>query len=218
MSLFFFITIAAPEAPSGPIKIKDITSDSIMFDWLGPKEDGGLPVTSYNILKSENDSDWVKLDTVDNRTTSYKARDLTEGSRYNFRVVAVNKLGEGKPLDSDTVVTKKPAGRPELTSIFLGRTKLKNIFLFLNISSLSQNSSLFLLKKILMKGERFPEPVSTFSSMPGKNRWATCCLCNRTVSSQLEQRQDRCSTKMKAKSQHVYQILLTEMLDLSLAN
>ena len=107
---YFLYLTAALSAPSGPIKIKDITSDSVSFDWSAPKEDGGLPILSYNIMKSENDGDWVKLDNVDQRTTSYKARNLTEGNRYMFRVVAVNKLGEGKPLDSDTTVTKKPAG------------------------------------------------------------------------------------------------------------
>ena len=88
------------------------------FDWLAPKEDGGLPVTSYSIMKSENDGDWVKLDTVDKKTTSYKARNLSEGSRYNFRVMAVNKLGEGKPLDSDTAFIKKPAGKLKILLLF----------------------------------------------------------------------------------------------------
>ena len=109
--LLLFWFPAAPSAPTGPIKIKEVTADSVTFDWQTPKEDGGLPISAFNIFKSENDGDWVKLDTVDQRTTSYKAKNLTEGNRYNFRVVAVNKIGEGKPLDSDTTVTKKPAGK-----------------------------------------------------------------------------------------------------------
>ncbi|KAH9498302.1 hypothetical protein Btru_006487 [Bulinus truncatus] len=116
---------AVPSKPVGPIKFSDILADSVTLSWSPPKKDGGAKVTSYAIECSEDGGKtWTPADTVDAKTTTYKAKDLREGQKYIFRVAAVNSVGKGEPLDSDIVtpqrkITKpsKPTGPLEITDV-----------------------------------------------------------------------------------------------------
>lgn len=88
-----------------------VTADSATFDWSPPKEDGGSPVTAYRILQSKDDGDWLEISKVDKFDKKYTAKNLEEGHIYTFRIIAVNKVGDSKPLESGPVTPKKPAGK-----------------------------------------------------------------------------------------------------------
>ncbi|RUS90388.1 hypothetical protein EGW08_001883 [Elysia chlorotica] len=66
----------------------------------------------YILEIQEDKHDWKQLSTVDNFITKFKAADLKEGTMYKFRVSAVNKVGQSKPLESDQVVLEKPPEKP----------------------------------------------------------------------------------------------------------
>ena len=106
----FLIIKAAPSQPTGPLEVKDITETTATIAWLPSTDDGGSPITGYKIQISEEGSDWSDLDTVDKSAKKYNVKDLKEGKNYLIRVLAVNKMGTSRPLESDVITPKKPAG------------------------------------------------------------------------------------------------------------
>ncbi|KAK7507540.1 hypothetical protein BaRGS_00001475, partial [Batillaria attramentaria] len=102
----------APSVPTGPVRFKDIQETSVVLDWLPPKDDGGTPITGYAVQMSEAGEDFVDLGQTDGKNTKMKVKDLKTGVKYIFRVSAVNKVGSSKPLESDSVVPKRPPEPP----------------------------------------------------------------------------------------------------------
>ena len=73
------------------------TSDSATLTWRAPEKDGGSKVTHY-ILEVKEGSD-IKYKVKEKRVTSLSCdvSGLREGVVYEFRVTAVNHVGEGMP-------------------------------------------------------------------------------------------------------------------------
>lgn len=101
--------LGVPEKPVGPIKVFDITKDSVTLTWRAPGNDGGAPVTGYNIeYRDAAKPTWERAGSVDSTTLSWKQTGLLEDSEYVFRVTAVNRKGESEPLElQGTVKLKK---------------------------------------------------------------------------------------------------------------
>lgn len=108
----------APGKPTGPITASDITGEEMMLHWQPPKEDGGAPVTNYVVEARTKNGEWKKIGQPIG--TRFKARNLTKGEDYEFRVSAENQFGVGEPLESDEAFRAKDPfdtpdapGRPE---------------------------------------------------------------------------------------------------------
>lgn len=100
-----------PDQPVGPIKISDVTQDSATLTWKPPHDDGGSPITGYNIeYRESRRASWQKAGSVDKDTTSWTQAKLLEDNEYVFRVTAVNKKGESAPLEAQE--TAKPLKAP----------------------------------------------------------------------------------------------------------
>lgn len=89
---------AVPERPEDLI-VTAVNKDSISVSWRPPKYDGGTEVTEY-ILESR----MIGRDIFSRVGGEDKLMDkkftltgLKEGSSHEFRVSAVNKVGQGKP-------------------------------------------------------------------------------------------------------------------------
>ncbi|XP_077990140.1 twitchin-like isoform X3 [Glandiceps talaboti] len=114
----------APDAPGTP---KIVTHDrrSVSLQWTKPDFDGGNPITGYFIEYKEVDTPkWSKGNRTPCRDTKFTVPDLWEGVEYEFRVMAVNEAGPGKPSRvSDSQVAKDPIfpadapGRPKFDKI-----------------------------------------------------------------------------------------------------
>ena len=77
--------------------------------WTPPDSDGGSPITSYVIEKKDKFSlRWSPLTDTGDTDLTYTVTGLTEGSEYEFRVLAKNKAGVGKPSDSTGYILAKP--------------------------------------------------------------------------------------------------------------
>lgn len=74
-----------------------------------PKEDGGSPVTGHTVRMSEDGGEFIDIGQTKGKDTKMKVVDLKTGSKYIFQVVAENKVGKSKPLESDTVIPKRKA-------------------------------------------------------------------------------------------------------------
>lgn len=84
--------------------------------WTEPQHNGGRPITGYIIEKREN---FGLLWTRDNKEpvtdTTYSIKGLIEGYQYEFRVIAQNQIGLGKPSEPTHPprVAKDPASKFE---------------------------------------------------------------------------------------------------------
>lgn len=101
-----------PGKPQTPLP-SNIKDTSMCLNWQAPKSDGGAPITNYVIeTKSSLVSRWVPVTTDRVTDTEYTVSRLTEGEIYEFRVIAENKAGPGKPSDScKPTKAKTPLGK-----------------------------------------------------------------------------------------------------------
>ena len=98
-----------PGVPSVP-EVSDVTSVSCHLTWNPPQSDGGTPVTGYIIeRRTDVDGRWIQLKKVKPTTNDLDVTDLSEGQKYEFRIIAENKVGAGKPGEpSVRVVAESP--------------------------------------------------------------------------------------------------------------
>lgn len=108
-SACWFLLVAVPAKPTGPIKFSNVLGDEVTLNWSPPKKDGGSPITSYKLEISEDGKTWTPLDASE--AIKYVAKGLKDGQKYFFKVAAINEVGEGEYLVSDVVVPKKPIGK-----------------------------------------------------------------------------------------------------------
>jgi len=104
---------AVPERPED-LEVTAVTNDSISIAWRPPKYDGGSDITSYvlevRLIGQENFKIIATEDKLLDRKFTHVG--LKEGYSYEFRVSAVNQIGQGKPSFSTKPVTcKKEFGK-----------------------------------------------------------------------------------------------------------
>lgn len=106
--------LSAPGKPKGPLKVSDVTKNGCKVKWEKPEDDGGKPITAYQVEKLDAATGrWVPVGRVPGGETEMDIKGLQEGHEYQFRVKAVNEEGESEPLDTDgTVLAKNPFDIP----------------------------------------------------------------------------------------------------------
>jgi len=97
-----------PGRPGKP-EITDHDVDHIDLQWTAPRDDGGNPITHYDIeRKDKKTGRWIKVNTSPVKGTSYSDTRVTPNHGYEYRVIAVNKAGPGKPSEPSDVAFAKP--------------------------------------------------------------------------------------------------------------
>lgn len=93
----------------------DVTKSSVALAWSRPKDDGGSAITGYFVeYKMVSTETWSRHQT---KITSsmFTLPGLTPDADYQFRIIAVNNIGESKACPvSDTVTCKDPFGESSL--------------------------------------------------------------------------------------------------------
>lgn len=89
---------AVPERPEDLI-VTAVTKDSISVAWRPPKYDGGAEVTEYVLESRMIGRDSFTRIGAENKLMDKKftLTGLKDGSSHEFRVSAVNQVGQGKP-------------------------------------------------------------------------------------------------------------------------
>ena len=102
--IFFFILLDVPDSPSKP-EVADVSHTSITLSWTKPLYDGGIFITSYMVeMMDIAKQTWLTVAT-ELQTPTYTAADLTPGTEYLFRVIAINDEGMSKPSQTSVFVT-----------------------------------------------------------------------------------------------------------------
>lgn len=98
ISVVFFVSfLGVPDRPE-EVEVTAVTKDYITVTWKPPKNDGGCEVTSY-ILEARmiGKDKFLRLTKEKLMNRRFTFDGLREGDAYEFRVSAVNEIGQGKP-------------------------------------------------------------------------------------------------------------------------
>jgi hypothetical protein len=129
------ISIAPPSAPSGLSAVVDsgTPNSRINLTW----SDNSSDETGFEIYRSTDNSNWTLVTTTAANTTSYPNSGLLSGTRYYYRVRAVNGMGASGYTTGNAVTggaAQAPSGLSALpvgeTSILLTWTDNSNVETF----------------------------------------------------------------------------------------
>jgi fibronectin type 3 domain-containing protein len=103
--------------PAAPIDLNAIAGDSFVnLTWSGPYDNGGSPVTSYNIYR--NDTPGILI-SVPATQLWYNDTNVLNGVKYIYNVSAVNSIGEGpNSTDVNATPTAVPSAPINLMVMF----------------------------------------------------------------------------------------------------
>lgn len=113
LHLLIYYFTAVPERPEN-LEITAVTKDSISLAWRQPKYDGGAEVTSYVLeIRPLGKDNFTRVATDSNlMERRFVHEGLKVGSTYEFRVSAVNQVGQGKPsFSTKPVACKEEIGK-----------------------------------------------------------------------------------------------------------
>ena len=95
---------AVPGAPAPPT-VTDIRATSCVVRWSPPDKDGGAPVTCYTVERRTGPR-WIQMK-VKPTGCELEVTDLYEDEKYEFRVIAENREGPGKPSEPSAQITPR---------------------------------------------------------------------------------------------------------------
>ena len=95
-----------PGAPTD-LEAEAESSTEVGLDWEAPASDGGSAITGYRIEVSEDGEDWDDLEEdTESTATRYVHGGLRAGTRYYYRVRAINAAGESAPSNRAHATTE----------------------------------------------------------------------------------------------------------------
>merc|ERR1712211_31560 len=114
------VVYSKPGPPEDRLIVSDINATGCKLSWQATKHTGGLPV-DYLVEKYIVSADaWAKQGVTS--STYLKVNDLETGKEYEFRVFAVNEIGESEGLKTNKPMLAKekytvslPPGQPTVT-------------------------------------------------------------------------------------------------------
>uniref|UniRef100_A0A8D0DY14 Titin n=1 Tax=Salvator merianae TaxID=96440 RepID=A0A8D0DY14_SALMN len=106
------IVLDKPGPPTGPVKIDEVTADSITISWEPPKYDGGSSINNYIVEKRDTSTTAWQIVSATVARTTLKACRLKTGCEYQFRIAAENRYGKSSYLTSEPVVAQYPYKLP----------------------------------------------------------------------------------------------------------
>lgn len=106
------VVLDKPGQAGGPVKVEEVTSDSVTISWSPPEYDGGCTIKNYIVEKRDTSTtNWMVVSSTLART-KIKAGRLKTGSEYQFRITAENRYGKGPALLSSCIVAQYPYKLP----------------------------------------------------------------------------------------------------------
>ena len=125
------ITVVSP--PGAPTGLTASASDAqVALSWLGPTNNGGSPLTLYNIYEGTSPGGETLLTSISavcsgvgcGKVQSFVATGLTNGTTYYFEVTAVNSVGESSPSNEVSATPATLPGAPTGLAAAPGNTQV----------------------------------------------------------------------------------------------
>ncbi|KAL3069502.1 hypothetical protein niasHS_018227 [Heterodera schachtii] len=112
--------------PPGPPKPLHTAYNSITLQWAQPLRDGGTPIVGYELEKREHgtNAQWEKAAFGSVPDTRFKVTGVKQYHFYEFRVAAVNAVGQGEWSDNSVpIAATRSSCKPLITMGMLAREK-----------------------------------------------------------------------------------------------
>jgi predicted phage tail protein len=114
-------TATPSTAPSAPLSLVATPGpDKITLTWTAPADNGGSPITGYQIWRSTGTGAASQLATVGASTRIYNDTSGTEGTNYTYYVKAVNAIGAGAQSNAQTAAPEGPSAGIDDTLLLVG--------------------------------------------------------------------------------------------------
>jgi titin len=97
--------LAVPTVPTSVIGTAG--NGQVSLSWAAPSSNGGSPITDYTVAYSSNGRVWTAYSRSPSSATAATVTGLTNGTRYVFRVAAVNVADAGSWSISSSAVTPR---------------------------------------------------------------------------------------------------------------
>lgn len=119
-----------PSPPGMPTAVK-IGKNYVDLKWDRPTSDGGSRITGYIVERRDvGGSVWVPCNDYNIQGTEFTVPNLSEGSDYEFRIIAVNAVGKSDPSPSTIPITtceviggSKPSWKKTLSNCIIPQGK-----------------------------------------------------------------------------------------------
>jgi len=85
-----------PDAPTG-LTATAVSTSQVDLSWSAPSDDGGEPITDYQIEVKIDAGSWSTLVANAGTSTSYSHTGTTADTTYTYRVFAINSVGTSVP-------------------------------------------------------------------------------------------------------------------------
>lgn len=92
-------TFTVPSAPTSPNATYG-GENEIDLSWSAPTDDGGTPVTGYKVYRKSSEGTFSLVATLGASARSYTDTGRTAGTTYEYRLSALNLVGEGQQTAS----------------------------------------------------------------------------------------------------------------------
>lgn len=125
-SEFFVHTLSAqtPSAPTG-LQSTQVTETTLTLGWSLPTSNGGAPITDYKVEVSSNCSTYTVLSHPASNNLAFDVTGLNAGTRYCFKVSAINSAGASPTSEVLTLTTVgNPPAAPTSLSVKASKTSV----------------------------------------------------------------------------------------------
>jgi len=120
---------AAGNKPGKPTDVTSVLTSktTVRVSWVAPTDEGGSPITGYQIERSIQGGTWeiIKDDTGNTSTSFDDPEVLIKNATYDYRVRAINSYGLGQPAKNNSVITQSGSSQmgfdtkaPSFTKLF----------------------------------------------------------------------------------------------------
>ncbi|XP_066025011.1 uncharacterized protein [Pocillopora verrucosa] len=92
-----------------------IQATSIIIQWAAPADDGGSPITGFQMILQKDETEIKKVNITDPGTTSYSFRGLEKDTNYTVKLFSRNFVFEGDPTLWN--IRTKFKGAPDVVEI-----------------------------------------------------------------------------------------------------
>ncbi|MHB8573319.1 MAG: fibronectin type III domain-containing protein [Candidatus Dormibacteria bacterium] len=107
------VSVSPAQAPGAPTlnNVQNAGSGNLQLQWTAPASNGGLPLTGYNIYRTQG-STTTQLGPASPSASSYTDTGLTGGTTYSYTVTAVSAAGESAHSGSVSRMALTVPGQP----------------------------------------------------------------------------------------------------------